>query len=312
VTRRPIAPRDVRRAQLLALVVVVAWLVDLVDAAHGGIASRPIARAAVFGFVISALEFVWSWLGTVAEITVTYLATVVAWIAQRLAQLFVSTGAVFARVWDGIKIVWSDVLKPALQWVDTWVKRIHKWLVDTFRPVFDYLKEIRQRIQDFYDKWLRPITDTIDFIRAVNQVLLTFHVTLLDGISRFLTQIEQRIDETFAFVLRQLTKVQDVLDYIVGGAGFFQRYVLVASLRKHAPHWMSFFWSDQIGPRRAATPTSSPDAEYPEHDLEKDLVNMREYFESDSGDAAPSIDELAIMLRQILDGATPIEPADAA
>jgi len=311
VNRRPIARRDRRRAQLLVGVLVVAWLLDLVDAARPG-ARGPVTTAAVMGFILTALEYVWSWLGTVAEITATYLATVVSWIAKRLADLFLSTGAVFARVWDGIKIVWSDVLKPALQWIDTWVKRIHRWLVDTFRPVFDFLRELRERIQKLYDTFVRPITDTIDFIRAVNGVLLQFHITFLDGLSRILTEVERRIDESFVFVLRQLTAVQNVLDYIVGGAGFFQRYVLVASLRKHAPLWMSFFWADQVGPRRVPSPTASPDAEYPEHDLEKDLVNMREYFESDSGDAAPSIDELAIMLRQILDGSTPVAPADAA
>lgn len=311
MTPRPITPRDRRRAQLLAVLVVAGWLLDLADTARPG-ARSPIASAAVFGFIVSALEFVWSWLGTVAEITVTYLATVVSWIAKRLADLFLSTGAVFARVWDAFKIVWSDVLKPALQWIDTWVKRIHKWLVDTFRPVFDYLKELSDRIRKFYDTFVRPVTDTIDFIRAVNSVLLQFHITFLDGISRVLTDIERKVDQVYGTIIGAITRVQNVLDRIVDGFGFFQRYTMVASLRKHLPHWAKFFWADQIGPRRPSTSTSSPDAEYPDHDLEKDLVVMREYFESDSGDAAPSIDELAIMLRQILDGATPVEPADAA
>lgn len=311
MTRRPIAARDRLRAQLLVGVLVVAWVLDLVDAARPG-ARSPVATAAVFGFVVSALEFVWSWLGTVAEITATYLATVVSWIAKRLADLFLSTGAVFARVWDALKIVWSDVLKPALQWIDTWIKGIHKWLVDTFTPVFKFLKELRDRIQKFYDTFVRPVTDTIDFIRAVDNVLLQFHITFLDGLSRVLTDVERRIDQVYGTIISAITRVQNVLDRIVDGFGFFQRYTMVASLRKHLPHWTSFFWADQIGPRRPATSTSSPDAEYPDHDLEKDIVVMTEYFASDSGDAAPSIDELATILQQILDGATPIEPADAA
>ena len=301
MTDRP-TRADRRRAAIVGVVIVAAALLDWVDASRGGPAAQPLARAAVFGFVVSALEFVWSWLGAVAEITATYLATVVAWIAQRLAQLFVSTGAVFARVWDGLKIVWSDVLKPALQWVDTWVKRIHRWLVDTFRPVFDYLKELRQRIQDFYDKWLRPITDTIDFIRQVNAVLLQFHITFLDGLSRLLTDLERRIQEPIVWLIQQLTRVQNALDLIVDGFGFFQRYTMVASLRKHLPHWIGFFWSDQVGPVRGRDGSAERTAEYPPHDWQKDRVVMTQYFRSGDGEAAGRINELALMLMNVAEG----------
>lgn len=297
-------------ARLVGAIAFVAVLLDVVDVVRGGPITVPAARAAYFAFVWSALQFVASWMGTVAEITVTYLASVVSWIVSRLGSFLVSTGAVFARVWDAFKIVWSDVLKPALVWVDTWVKRIHTWLVDTFRPVFDYLRELRERIMSLYRTFVRPVLDTIDFIRAVDQVLLQFHITWLQGIDRILTDLERRITEPIQWLLRQLTTVQNVLDAIVDGFGFFQRYALVASLRKYLPDWTRYFWGDQVNRDRAQAAKVLGDDEYPPHDHDKDVVVMTEFFETDSGEAAPKIDELAIMLRQIIDGTAPVETAD--
>jgi hypothetical protein len=306
------APRDVRRARLLVAALTIAAVLDLVDAWRGGPPRAPVVGATVFYFVWIGLQFVAQWLGTVAELTVTYLATVVGWIASRVAQLFISTGAVFARVWEGVRIVWSDVLRPALQWVDAWVKRIHTWLVDTFRPVFDYLREIRDRIMGLYRTFVRPVLDVIDFIRAVDQVLLQFHITFLEGLDRVLTDLERRINEPIVWLLRQLTAVQNILDRVVDGFGFFQRYALVASLRKHAPHWMAFFWADQVDRDRLHKDDFRKAQDYPDHDSDKDVVVMTEYFASDSGEAAPKIDELALMLLQVLDGTVPAPLADAA
>lgn len=300
------------RVHAIGVVCVVVALLDLVDAWHGGPSTVPAVRAAYFAFVWSAIQFVASWLGTVAEITVTYLASVVGWILSRLGSFLVSTGAVFARVWDALRIVWSDVLKPALVWVDTWVKRIHKWLIDTFRPVFDYLKEIRERIMSLYRTFVRPVLDTIDFIRAVDQVLLQFHITWLQGIDRVLTDLERRITEPIQWLLRQLTAVQNVLDLIVDGFGFFQRYALVASLRKYLPDWSAYFWGDQVDRQRAHAAKVHADDEYPPHDSVRDVVLMQEFFLTDTGDAAPKIDELALMLQQVLDDAVPVDLVEPA
>jgi hypothetical protein len=85
----------------------------------------------------------------------------------------------FAKVWDGMKVVWTDVLKPALVWVDDQLKRVYAWLKDTFQPVFDFLAEVRKRLNDFYATFVRPVVDTIEWIRQINRVLLAFHIGFL-------------------------------------------------------------------------------------------------------------------------------------
>lgn len=307
---RALADRDRRRAWLVLAVLAIAAALDLVDAAAGAAPRAPYTGAAVFAVIWIGLQFVATWLGTVAEITVTYLGTVVAWLVGRVANILISTGAVFARIWDAMRIVWSDVLRPALVWIDGTIRRLHTWLVDTFRPVFDWLKEIRERLLGLYKTFVRPVLDTIDFIRALNQVLLQFHITFLQGLDELLTKLQQRIEEPIFFLFRQLSLVQNLLDRVVGLDGFFQRYALVASLRKYLPDWVHYFWSDQIAPPRGRDGSADRTRDYPPHDSVRDKLVLTEYFETGGGDAAGRIDELKIILRQVATGTAPAPLAD--
>jgi hypothetical protein len=181
-----------------------------------------------------------------AEVTAAYVWIALQWLAATTASFLVSTGAMFARIWDGLKIVWSDVLKPALVWIDDNLKRLQAWLKDTFQPVFDFLKEVRCRLESFYKTFVRPVTDTIEFIRQVNRVLLTFHIDVLQKLDRVLQQVEQRIDEPFIWVEQKLNEITNFVNSIVTLDGLFERIRLIKSLAGYAPSWIAGFWNSQI------------------------------------------------------------------
>lgn len=301
---RPLARADRRLAGVVLVVVAIAAALDWYASAGAGAAAPRYVGAELFSFIVTGIQLLAGWIATAAEITVTYLAAVVSWLAGVVGSFLVSVGAVFAKIWDGIKIIWSDVLKPALVWVDKTFRRIHDWLVKSLKPVFDWLKLVRCRLNELYTTFVRPVLDTIDFIRAVNRVLLAFHIRILEGLDRVLSDLERRIEEPILWLFQQLTRVQNLLDRVVSLDGLFQKYMLVASLRKHAPLWMSYFWHDQVGPTKGR---STPERlkGYPTREIVPDFKALSEYFDTGGGERAPVLDELALTLMAVARGEAP-------
>jgi hypothetical protein len=302
---------DRRRAVLVVVLFAAAAALDWLADARAPARVAHHHQAEIFSFIVAGIQALAGWLATAAEVTVTYLATAVSWLSARVANFLVSTGAVFARVWDGIKIVWADVLKPALVWIDKTVKTVYDWMRKTFKPVFDFLDDVRARIQKFYDHFVKPITDTIDFIRQLNALLRTFHIDILDELDQVLGEVRRYIDAPFKFVYAQLARIQNVIDRVVTFDGFFQRYMLVASLRKHAPLWMSHFWADQVGPVRGRDGSTERTADYPTRAAALERAELGAYFDTGAGARAGIIDELALGVMQTAENQA-AAPAEAA
>lgn len=304
--RRPLDARD--RSLLVAAVALFAgaWLLDAARDAARLDAPPAIVAASVFAFIWQGLQLLAGYLATAATVTVTYLATVVSWLAGRVATFLISTGSVFAKVWEGMRVVWRDVLRPALVWVDKGLRRLHDFLQRTFAPILKWLTRVRDRFFDLYRKFVRPVLDTIDFIRALDKLLLAFHIHLLEGLDRILTQIEAYVNEQFFRVLRVLNRVQDVIDRIVDLDGFFQRYALIASLRKYSAPWMQNFWRDQVRPGGGGATGATGATTVEPRKPEDDAADLAAYFDEHAGDRAALIDELAADVMRIAELRAPL------
>lgn len=138
-----------------------------------------------------------------------------------------------------------DHAKPALQYLGDKIVKIEKWLRDKFGPVLAFLKKVKDKIDAIYKQWIKPIVDTIEFIRAVNRVLQVFHIDLLKALDRKLAQIEQRIEDPFLWVRSHITELENWVDRIVTADGLFQRIALLRSLDSYAPEWVKSFWDKQ-------------------------------------------------------------------
>lgn len=202
-------------------------------------------RADIFSAIWIAIEAVGTWVGdagaaiaTTLYGAVTYIASALAWLGGRVADILVSTGQMFAKVWDGLRVVWNDVLKPALVWVDQQLTRFEAWLKDTFKPVFDFLARVRGWINDIYNRFVKPIVDTIEFLRQLDRLLAAFHIHFLDALAGALQTIEQRIEEPFLWINQKLNEIWNALDLIVTADGFFQRLTLIHSMSRYVPSWL--------------------------------------------------------------------------
>jgi hypothetical protein len=285
-------PRRVRLAWTLgayAAIAAVVWL----DSACSPVALQrapELVTAAFFGAVVTVLEIFATWVATAAEVTAAYTWIALQWLAATTAAFLVSTGAMLARVWDALKIVYSDVLKPALQWLDTTLKRYYDWLQKTFRPVFDFLRDVRDRIRQFYNTFVRPVTDTIEFFRQVNRVLLTFHIDVLQKLDRVLQQVEQRIDEPFIWINQKLNEITNWVNRIVTADGLFQRVMLVKSMSHYAPAWLRI----SLAARNKPLPPEGVailEARFEPRDVGDHLDQLAAYFADEQSDVAEPYDE---------------------
>lgn len=244
-------------------------------ALHGAPETR---QAGVVAAIVTVIEIFAGWVATAAEITAAYVWVALQWLGGNVATMLRNTGSMFAKVWDAGKIVWSDALKPALLWVDDKLTRFYSWLQGTFKPVFDFLREIRTRLMAFYDTFVRPVIDTIEFIRQINRVLLAFHINLLQQLDTVLQQIETRIEEPIQWINEKLNEVWGALELVVTADGFFQRLTLIRSMSRYAPNWMNGFWNRQIGQDVKAGDDYSRTRDYPSDSDEANGLELARFY----------------------------------
>ena len=258
-----------RAVAAVVVVLVCAWLDR-----DGCVVAQ---QASVFAAIWAGIQFIGQVLGIIGgavaaslEAVVGYLVAAVAWLSTTIAAVIVSVGSIFAKAWDALKILWSDVLKPALVWIDKTITRVQAWLKDTFGPVFKWLRRVRDELQHVYDKFVRPVVDTIEFIRQLNRVLLTFHITVLQTLDAELSRLEHWIEEPILWLNARLNQVINAVNFIVTADGFFQRYALVRSLGRYAPAWINIAWNhqvpsdvqSQVDGRRGEPPPPPPPQQY--------------------------------------------------
>ncbi len=284
--------RDVALAiGVLGAFLAAAWL-DRGRAVH-------VQQASIFAAIWIGIQAIGEALGiiggaiaTALEAVVAYLVAAVAWLATTVASILVSTGAIFAKVWDGLKIVWSDVLKPALVWIDKTFTRVQTWLKTTFGPVFEWLERVRDELNKIYTKFVKPVVDTIEFIRQFNRVLMTFHITFLQKLDTTLEQIEQRIEEPILWLNRKLSEVQNAVNFIVTADGLFQRLTLLRSMRNYAPSWVNGFWRTQIDTDALAKAAATPRGDYAPVDPASYGTLLSQLYEGSDTSASDEMTEL--------------------
>jgi hypothetical protein len=195
-----------------------------------------------------------------------------------------------------------DVIKPALQWAWKKLQALESWLKNFFAPVLKFLKTIKDHIDAFYKTYVRPIIDTIEFIRQLNRVLTALHIDVLQKVDSVLQQIETAIEKPFAWVRAQITQLQNWVDKIITLDGVFQRATLIASMSRYAPAWM------RVAVAARSKPLSGDEAYAIERanetpDLPAVVADLRTYFEGGDVNIGAVIDEATERAREYYDAA---------
>jgi hypothetical protein len=261
---------------------------------------------AFFAFLFAIGELIWNGLQVAAQVTLAFLQ----WMVTHLSLLLVKVANGLREAWgfirDGFKLAWkflrvvyTDVLKPAWNTFWRWFDKARKWLDETFRPVIKWLLKVRASLLQFWKDYVRPWLDLIDVTRKLLHVLGSLGVTWARALDRKLGEIEDMIERPFRFVLGKLNEVINLVNTVVTAGGLLQRVALIRSLARD----YQFAWRAIAQPYTRAVTDS--DREQANHKLGvKPLTQIehetREYIHGRGGPRAALLEEMAVIWRKQL------------
>jgi len=217
-------------------------------------------------------------------------------LAKTVARFMRDNDLGFSKLWGLIRKFWDRVLFPLIQQLDRYLARLFKWLRDEFGPIIDGLLWLRKKILEWYDKWLRPIFDTIDVIRRVLGIFSFFGLEWARRIDRALAAIQAKFDEAIGKVLARLNETIDFVNRIVTIDGLLQRYTLVRSLILHQRDALKVWWSSIHKPLSGQSKQQYEQKPAPVNVAAR-AGDMRAYVYRHAGQDVARIDEYAAAYR---------------
>jgi len=223
------------------------------------------------------------------------LRDVITGIGRTLIQFIGNTAGRFADVFDWLKRQWRDVLVPALRTLDRHVRRFFKWLHDTLSPLIQAIVWLRTHILKIYDRWLRPIFDTIEMLRRILSVFSFFGMEWSRKLDAKLAELEAALRRPIAAILDKLNDAIGAIDRIATANGLLQRLTLVASLVRDQRYLSNLWWNAQT-PRltEAERAELRAAAKLPDPDVVVDELGV--WLETRGGIHAEGIDRFGALV----------------
>lgn len=308
--RAPAAPgaairgrrRHAARVGRIVLLLVLALPAPAFAQVDGG--SLVTGAIAVINFLGGLFGFGGSGLNSEARRALNNLSDTIRSIGREVAERLRDVAMFFASVWAMFRKLWARVLLPMLQRLDRYITRIFTWLRDTFGPIIDALVWLRRKILEFYDRWFRPILDTIDAIRGVLRIFSFFGLDWARRLDAALAEIQDRINQAFTVVMSRLNEVIDWVDRIVTLDGLLQRVTLLRSLLRYERDMWKVWWESIR--QREAEKGPIPRRELAAVTPAQTSATVREYALVHGGADANRIDEHVADLVLTLRGIRPL------
>lgn len=263
------------------------------------------------GLVTSIASFIKGFLA----ITVKDLLRLVKWLKDGIVDLTKAMldgvwklGRALARSLVAILRLAGSGLKSFLLWVNRKLLALEQFLKAKFAPLLKFLRDIKQHIDDIYKKFIRPIIDTIEFIRQFNRILQIFHIRVLGKLDSTLQQIEQRIEEPFLWARQHITELENWINRIVTLDGLFQKLTLIRSMSRYAPAWINGFWNRQIDPSVASGDDYSRTRDYPSDAKWANGKELAQFYRGEDNRMQARVSELV----QVWRVASGLDPPDGA
>lgn len=301
LARRPLPP-----SWFLVAVAGVALVVRL--ALDADVEAAPPVALAFFGFIIGIIGAIWTGVQAAGQVTLAVLqwSVLALWnfakaVHNGALTLGKLVGVGFKSSWEFLKVVYDDVLKPA--WGKFWqlVDRVRDTLERVFRPVFDVLRRIRDEFLKVYDRFVRPVLDSIGIARKVLRVFSALGFDWARRLDAKLGALEEKIDAPFRAVLRHINGIINLVNRVVTADGLFQRLALVRSLERDVRFLSRAFmnWrSVDLGDEAYTALTSKAR----ERDVARISRDVEEALESGGGYYAPVVTEMSAQWRLYLEG----------
>lgn len=270
---------------------------------HAGGVDGPPVQLAFFGWFIAVIQAIWTGVQAAATATVAALAATVQilWAGlSRLGNLALEIGRDtvkgFRAAWGFVRTLYEDVLKPAWQkfWkVIDWARRT---LDELFRPVFKFLRAVRSELLKIYEKFIRPVLDTIELARHILKIFGKLGFEWAKTLDAKLASVEDKIDGAFRLVLRKVNDVINVVNRVVTLDGLFQRLAYIRTLERD----VMYTWRVLVNSRHSAISSeqyAALHATVAKQTPERALREFKEHVEVGRADYQAFVDEAVAQLR---------------
>lgn len=213
-------------------------------------------------------------------------------LSRALLNGVLKLGRALARVVVSLVRLAAHALKTVALWANRKFLALERYLKDKFAPILHWLKLVKDHLDDFYKHFIRPIIDTIEFIRKLNALLSLFHIDLLRKLDATLAKIEQKIEDPFIKIREKFTILENWVNRIVTLDGLFQRLTLIRSMSKYAGNWTNGFWNSQIDVKVLQENDYKRDLEYPTAEPSSYGAALTQFYSGLGGELQAPIDEL--------------------
>lgn len=294
----------------VALVALALWYVQRAML-PADVPDPPPLQYAFFGWLIPLAGAIYQGLKAVGELGLFLLYQMIQGLWKAFGNIYnaaidIGKGVLrgFGVAWGFIKKLYTDLLLPGWTKFWQWIDRARHWLEDFFRPIFEFLRRIREEILKFYDKWVRPILDTIEIARKALSVFKALGFEWAKKLDALLVQVEEKINAPFLFALQKLNEVINIIDRIVTADGLFQRLALIRSLERDVRYVSRAFinW-------RAAAVADDSYARIKQRASQRTFRDItrdtEEALQTGGGRYGPIVSEAVAQWRLYLDGRAP-------
>jgi hypothetical protein len=183
------------------------------------------------------------------------IANAIGTVALDLVRLRKGTVGAFDRTGDFLADVggffgnlFTHLLPTALEHIGGFFVDVAKAIRDVVGPVISLILKIRKEFLKYYNKFVRPITDTIDVIRRTFRILGVLGVDAAKTIDKKLAAIEAKIEAPMFAVVHKLNEVLGWVNRIVTLDGVLQELILLTSLSTYKRQVMGFALHSAIRP----------------------------------------------------------------
>jgi hypothetical protein len=253
-------------------------------------------QGAFISLIITGVVAAFGWL---ADKAVTI--AVIVWHATQIVggaivRFAIGLGQILGRVYHLFAQFWSQVLRPFIGFVWRNIERLQTWLKQTMGPVLKFLEQVRKRVFDIYDRYFRPILDTIDVARGALRILATFRVEWARELDRKLAELQEWILWPIREVMLRLNEAMNWINRIVTLDGLFQRLTLLRSITRDIGRIGAIWHAAASRPLTAEERRTNP-ALPPTKTPEQSISDFQVYLRTGDGPHRAAIDEAIADLR---------------
>lgn len=173
--------------------------------------------------IATIFAYLWSVIVAIASYIWSVLQAIYSWLKQLLQD-----------IGNAFKALWEDAIKPALLKILAWFQTALEWLRKTFKPLLDFLQNLRKWLDDFFNKYVKPVLVLIQQLRQFLNIFRALGFKWAVNLDAYLGVVENKIVQVYETLRTQLNQVISFAQLIMDPTFLLRRNPLFGSLIRSA------------------------------------------------------------------------------